>query len=219
MKHLKLFEDFTEQFDYNIEQIKEVLKLRGTDFNNVEFLDSGMYGSAFDLNNGFVLKLTAMDSEVFYANKLIDINSEFLVKVKDTFFHKYYDAGYTVKIGFIIMEKLHIENGNRFEKFIDRLNVYDSPKSMYKTVSDEKVLDYFKAKMTSPNEEEIIYYWKLYKNIVSECEKYNLPTDDLRGRNVGFRNNKPVFFDIGDVYNSYKHDYTDIDILEHNINI
>lgn len=219
MKYLKLFEDFTEQFDYNIEQIKEVLKLRETEFNDVEFLDSGMYGSAFDLNNGFVLKLTSMDSELYYAKKLINIDSDFLVKVKDVFYHKYHDVGYKVKVGFIIMEKLDIRNGNRFERFVDRLNVYDSPKSMYKTISDEKVLEYFKSKMIETNEEEILHYWNLYKNIVSECEKYNLPTDDLRGRNIGFRDNTPVFFDIGDVYKSNNHDYRDIDILEYNINI
>lgn len=219
MKHLKFFEGFEEQFDYNIEQIKDILNLRNVDFVDIDFIDSGAYGSAFDLNNGFVLKLTNMDSELYYAKKLISIDSNHIVKVKDVFFHKYYDIGYTVKVGFIIMEKLDTNKGYKFKNFVDMLNNYGTIKTIYKTISDNKVLEFFKDKIVSMNNELILSYWQIYKNILTECDRYKLPTDDLRGNNIGFRENTPIFFDIGDIHNSYKHDFSNIDVIEYNITI
>ena len=216
MKYIKLFENFTDNSDYNIDQIKEILKVRGTNFNDIEFIDSGGYGSVFDLKNGYVLKITTMDSELIYAEKLMNIDSNFLVKVKDVFYHAYHDVGYTIKIGFIVMEKLEIRKGNSLVNFIDSLNIYNSPKYRYRTISDEDVLKYFKY-LSFFTDKQIIRYWNVYKNIALECEKYDLPIDDIRGGNIGFRDNHPVLFDIGDIYKSYEHDYSNIDIIYYDI--
>ena len=219
MKYIKLFEQYNDMFDYNINHIEEILKIQNVDFVDITYLDSGSYGSVFDLNNGNVLKITNMDSEIYYAKKLIDIESECLVKVENVFFHKYYDMGYNVKVGFIIMEKLITEKGKQFKNFLDYLTLHGTIRNIYKTINNRGVLKYFKDKLIYTTDEKIIYFWEDYKTILSECEKYKLPIDDLRGRNIGFRNNKPVFFDIGDIYNSHNHDYSDIEIINHNINI
>lgn len=199
MKYLKLFENFKSHFDYNIDQIREILTLRGTKFNNIEFIANGRYGSAFDLNNGLVLKITTMDSELYYAKKLMNIDSDFLVKIEDVFYHQYSD----IKNGFIVMEKLQTNISQSFKYFIDYTNKYGSISSIWKSITNDKVLEYFRPKLISLNDEIILRYWDLYKQIRMECEKYNLPTDDLSSHNVGIRNNKPVFFDIGDIYNTW----------------
>lgn len=214
-------ENIEELFDYKIEDIKTILKERGYNVKSLTILDSGMYGTAFILNNEYVLKVTNMKSEVYYANIIKDITEDNLVNIKDVFFHEYFDF-MTVRIGFIIMEKLNTDSNKLFKLFIDYLHNRNNLTSRYKVVDMSEVIEFFKDKIVSIDDETIIKYWNMYISILETCEKYNLPIDDLRGRNIGFRygnESVPVFFDIGDVYSSIKHDYSNIDILKKNLDI
>jgi len=215
MKYIKIFENFetSEKMDYTPDNIKNILKERNVSYNNISYIGEGNYGAAYSLNNGLVLKITDMDSEVYYANKLKDISSDYLIDIKDIFFHKYTDIGYNVRVGFIIMEELDMNKGKYFKRFIDKLNVYDSIKNK-PNITDEDILEYFKERLSFLEEVVILKYWKIYTNIIRECKKYDIPTDDLRGGNIGFRGDKPIFFDIGDIYKSYNHDYSNIDIID-----
>ena len=52
----------------------------------------------------------------------------------------------------------------------------------------------------------IIKLFDMWKNIASECIKYNIPLSDFHGNNVGYRKNDPkslVYYDISDAYNNY----------------
>jgi hypothetical protein len=219
MKYIKLFEDFTDKFDHKLIDIKEVLTKRGTIFNNISYIKSGAYGSVFEIDNNIILKLTNMKSEVYYANKIKNIESDNIIKIFDVFFHKYTDVGYNVNVGFILMEKLDVDRVPKaFKTFVDYLNQRNPLINIWKEVSDKKVIDFFKDKLISITDNDIINYWNSYKKILSECERYNIPTDDLRGDNIGMRGNNFVFFDIGDLYNSYDHDYTNIDFIDKQIN-
>lgn len=214
-------ENIEELFDYKIEDIKTILKERGYKVKSLTILESGMYGTALILNNEYVLKITNMKSEVYYANILKDITEDNLVNVIDVFFHEYFDY-MTVRIGFIIMEKLNTESNKLFKLFIDYLHNRNNLTSRYKVVDISEVIDFFKDKILSIDDDTIIKYWNMYTSILDSCKKYNLPNDDLRGRNIGFRyenDSVPVFFDIGDVYSSIKHDYSNIDILKKNLDI
>lgn len=211
MKYIKLFENYeSELFDHTINDIKKILDLRKTKYIDVTHIASGSYGSAFDLGNNLVLKITTMKSEVYYARKLIGIDSKYLIDVKDCFFHTYSDMGYNIKIGFIIEEKLNMNKGNIFKRFVDILYRYDSPKS--KDIPDKEFIEYFNS--YNFETETLLKYRFYYNEIIQECKKYDLPIDDLRGDNIGFRNDTPVLFDIGDIHKSYKHNYSNIDEIE-----
>lgn len=221
MEYIKYFESFEQdnKFDYTIDDIKEILNLRGVKFDYIKYLDCGGYGNVFEIDSNTILKITTMDNEVYYANKIKDIESKYLIDIKDVFFHSYTHYGYNVKNGFIIMEKLNIDLNNRFNNFIYYLHLNNPLSDRYKFAKPNEVYDFFKDRLKSLEYEDIIEMWNQYVNIRNVLEKYNLPKDDLRARNIGFRNNTPVFFDISNIYTSKNYNYSKIDVIKHYINV
>lgn len=214
MKYLKTFENYEELFDYNIDDIKAILGLRDINNPSIEFIGEGSYGSAFKLNGNKVLKITSLENEIYYANKIKNISSDKIVKVYDAFFNEYYDVGYTVKNPFILMEHLDTNIDPSLRRFIDYLNGRNPLASKVNTAKDSEIISYFKE-LLYKDEDKILEYWSIYKGIVNECLKYNLPIDDLRGNNIGMSNGNYKFFDISNIHTSKDYDYSDIDVVKH----
>ena len=220
MNYINKFESFASEnkFDYTLGDINNILKERNIHVTNLDYLDSGAYGNAFKLNENLVLKITTSDSEVYYASKLLNVNSNYLVNIKDVFFHEYFDMGYIVRNGFIIMEYLNADR-RKFNRFIDYLHVHNPISDRYENVPMVEVINYFKDRLVGVDDEVIIEMFNYYKDIRKELEKYNLPHDDLRGSNIGYRNNRPIFFDISSIYSSEKYDYSNIEIINTGIKL
>lgn len=220
MSYIYKFESFVSEnkFDYTLGDINNILKERNIHVTNLDYLDSGAYGNAFKLNENLVLKITTSDSEVYYASKLLNVNSNYLVNIKDVFFHEYFDMGYNVRNGFIIMEYLNTDR-RKFNRFIDYLHVHNPISDRYENVPMVEVINYFKDRLVGVDDEVIIEMFNYYKDIRKELEKYNLPHDDLRGSNIGYRNNRPIFFDISSIYSSEKYDYSNIEIINTEIKL
>lgn len=219
MKYIKQIENYNSpKFDYRKSDIEKILNDRGVEFDYIEYLDSGTYGDVYRISKNICLKITLSKSDVYYADIIKSINSEYIISIKDVFFHSYFDIGYNIKNGFIIMELLNTTN-TIFNRFVDYLHYQNPLSKKYKTVNKEDVIKYFKDKMVGLSESQIIELWDLYSTLRDELKKYNLPIDDLRGRNIGYKNTKPVAFDIADIYTSKQIDYDNIDEIKTKIKL
>lgn len=214
MKYIKQIENFnSSKFDYTKSDIEKILNDRGVKFDYIEYLDSGSYGDVYRISKNICLKITLSESEVYYADIIKNINSEYIVSIKDVFFHSYFDIGYNIKNGFIVMDLLNTTN-TVFNRFVDYLHYQNPLSKKYKTINKEEVIEYFKDKMVGLRKSQIIELFDLYVTLREELKKYDLPIDDLRGRNIGYKNNKPVVFDIADIYTTKQIDYDNIDEIK-----
>lgn len=158
------------------------------DYKSINPLAEGGHGFVIDIDHKSVLKITTDESEAYYANKLISIKEDNLINVYDVCEIKY-DYQY-VKLYAIHMEKLN-------------LDVDDNVKNLFNYLHKNDI-----SELDFKNND--IYAYKQWKNIIDACNKHDLPIDDLHSKNIGYRNNNIVFFDISLLRDIKKFDMSNV---------
>lgn len=182
---------------FDIEMVDNVLIQLGYDPNTIKKLGEGMYGLGLDAGDK-VIKITSDSVEAKYAKQLMDITSDHLIKVYDVREIEYLDIK---GIYVIVEEKLnthlnktilsmlwYLEHVNPFRNIIGK-----------KDISDESILEFYKGKLLQ-SDENILHIFKEITKVFTEAQQYDLPTHEIRDKNIGARNNNLVYFDISDPY-------------------
>jgi len=200
MKHLKVFEEFDDNsYDLTESDIKDILKRNDIPYSHIRILSEGGNGIVIDISDDKVLKVTMDKSEIYFAKKLIGVDSPNLVKIFKVWEEKYFHC--------ILEEKLITELNNTISYFVSYMHKKNPINHRIETVSDDEVYEYFSTKLISLDKSNIIMLFNKYKEVYYECKKYGISIADFHGKNVGVRKNNPtslVYFDISDPYNSYE---------------
>lgn len=221
MKYIKLFEKFiSSQFDFEtIEELKlfidKVCSLMDIKYEHIKLLAEGGNGIAIDLGSS-VLKLTYDISEVYFAYKLLNVDSPNLIKIYDV-------KNVESKYGnfYCIHEEKIITNLNQvIYNFLYYLHKQNPISRNVDSVSEDDVYNFFKDKLSSLSKENIMLLFNRWKNVYEEAHKYDIEMNDFHEKNVGIRETNPtelVYFDISDPYNSYSDKLRELNIEKINV--
>ncbi len=208
-KYIKTFETFkTSRFDFEIpteEYIDKVLDTMNIPSTKFKLLGEGAYGFALDLGDS-ILKITTDKNEVYYAEKLMNIESKNLVKVYQVveIKSKYQYA----KIYAIHQEKLITEFDDRIKNMVWYLSKHNpvTPALLANSLTNDIILDFFRSKFIGWTDDMILHCFDMIKQMYLEAQKYNLPTDEIHCNNVGIRKDTKdlVYFDISSPYESHE---------------
>jgi len=226
-KYIKCFEDhqwdqFSDESHFEIDiPINEwailVLSELKITYQNISPLGIGGNGSAIDLGNDTVLKITIDKSEAFYANKLIGIDSPNLVKVHEV--KRITSPHHYGELFVIHMEKLNTQVYSILKHMVDYLNKHNPITAMIRTgvvPSDDDVYSFFKDRLLSLGRENILYIFSKWMNVYNECVKYDIPIDDFHSKNMGTSKRNPaefVFYDISSIHSIRNTPITEIPII------
>lgn len=172
--------------------------------SNPEFINSGTFGSAYDIGNNLVLKVTSDKSE---ANENLDLIGKPLKHIAQpykVFSVKYNDKDYYV----IILEKLKTDEPyfkrmyERLEYVFERIfginykdafEAYVFGNQYIWDVSVDEIDNYFKK-----NPEDAEFFFSILK-IMMELKKYNSSSNDFYNyENLGYKKDGSIgFFDVG----------------------
>lgn len=198
MKYLKMFEDF-DNFDLTINDVKEMLDRNDISYSHINIISEGGNGIAVDIADDKVLKITSDNSEIYFAKKLINVDSPNLVKIFKVWKEDYFHC--------IVEEKLITEINNAISNFLYYMHRRNPIIHKIETISDDEVYEYFSTKLRGLDKSNIIILFNKYKEVYYECKKYDISMADFHEKNVGIRKSNPtslVYFDISDPYNSYR---------------
>ena len=153
----------------------------------------GGYGIVYDVIGEpyKVLKITTDESEYNNAKSLIGKKNEYLVN--------YYACESYEEKYLLIMDKLD-KPSEEVSHLLDDINIhmYDYDENLYyKTIFLSELdflIDDFSEK---ENKETVIFVFDNLKKIVEECKENNIYTNDFHSGNIGEKDNKLIFFDIG----------------------
>jgi hypothetical protein len=204
VKYIKEYKDYNSEL-YDREDIPFFADLiLATYHKEVKaVLGEGGNGIAFDLGDS-VVKITSDRVEVKYAKRLIDINSDHLVKVYDVREVTELAIG-DMKRHMIHQEKLETNGLNSTIKSMifyiqSRSTILHKLKNDIK-VTDTDILELFKDNILSLDDTNKLYMYREIEKIFLECKKYGLPIYEISEKNVGVRDRKYlVYFDISDPY-------------------
>jgi hypothetical protein len=208
--NIKTFEQYAENGNLDdaftldiplVEWCHMVLREMNIEYDKVVELDNGNNGVVIDLGKT-VLKITTDNSEAYYAHKLLNIQSDNLVKVYDIILT---DSPYQYGELYVIhMEKLNTNLVSTMKSLVDAF-YYRNPivgrLDNNIPVPNEDIIDYLNGQLVNRSSETIMFLYNKWLNVYNECRKYDLPIDDLRWRNVGGRignTSELVFFDISE---------------------
>lgn len=208
-KYIKTFESFgTISFDFDIpteKYIEKVLNAMNIPYRELKFIAEGGYGFVVDLDDT-ILKITTDKNEAYCAEKLLNINSPNLVKIYQVAEVKSnYQYG---KLYVIHQEKLITEFNNAIKNMIWYLNKKNPViyKLLNNTLANDFILDFFRPKFLGWNDEMILRCFDMIKQMYLEAQKYNLPTEEIHSKNIGFRKDGKdlVYFDISSPFETYE---------------
>ncbi len=216
MKYFKLFENYLEYFGFeNKEQVykfaNEICSKMNISFTEIKILGGGRNGVAIDLGES-ILKFSVDDSEAYFAKKLINIDSVNLVKIYDIKEIISDECDFYA----IHEEKLITKLNSTITNLIYYLNNQNPISNNVETISDDKIYDFFKNKLISLEQKDILILYNKWKNVYNETKKYDIPLTDFNQNNVGIRESNPnelVYFDISDPYGSYRNKNYDLEKL------
>lgn len=165
----------------------EILAKKYLELNKItdfKYINSGCDGSAFDLNDNRVLKITSSFSEIYYSIKLLN--------KKNTQIADIYKVDFINDYGFIIQEKIDCTS-ELFKKKRDHFSFIEdvlSNHDLYLYDLNEIIIN----KYLNKNEDI-----KIAKEILSAINEYkdktNLTPQDLWHGNFGLKNKKISLFD------------------------
>jgi predicted metal-dependent HD superfamily phosphohydrolase len=165
--------------------------------DSINYLDSGFFGSAFDIGENKILKITTDKSEALNAKKIKGKDTHFIAKVYDVRGFKFEGVEYY----FIILEKVQTD--------FEYLNgIIENLISWFDENNDEDFIDFITgSKFENLKEIEVDLYndnkqlYNYFTNFVElkkELIKYNITSSDfINGTNLGFRGKRIVAFDLG----------------------
>lgn len=226
-KYIKCFEEhkwdqFRDESHFEIdipidEWINIVLRELNIAHKNISPIGIGGNGSALDLGNDTVLKITLDKSEAFYANRLIDIDSPNLIKVFDV---KRITSPYHYgELYAIHMEKLNTQVYSAIKHMVDYLHKQNPITGSMRTgliPSDDKIYSFFKDLILTLDRDNILFIFEKWMNVYNECQKYDIPMDDFHSKNMGTskRNSTElVFYDISSIHSIRDTPIDDIPIV------
>ena len=212
--YVKSFESFNQSgntiIDFSIpteEYIIKVLKAMDIEYVEIKIIGEGGYGFIIDLGNNSILKITSDPVEAFYANKLQSIFSTNIVRIYNIkeIVSKYQEQ----QLFAIHSEKLITNISPVIKKMVDYLHKPNKIKNQLiaGTLNANDIISFFKSKIPSLPEENILLVFDKIDRVYKECIKYELPIYELHSGNIGIAKNNTeelVYFDISSPIESHK---------------
>jgi len=187
--------------------------------SNFNLLGQGGMGSAFEIDNKRVLKITTDRDEAVDSKKLQGKKNEYLGDVYEV----YKLNGNFSNIYIIIRELLDVnydKNSNILKGFHNlyyKLNDMDGDRHYYldKIIKNKDVLNDLKNDVYKFKDSLVEYLddYKIILPIIEELQKYNIKSGDIHRGNLGFKPNGTLaYYDIG--VSDSNEDDSNIDNLE-----
>lgn len=173
-------------------------------FSNVNFLDSGTFGYAYDLGHNMILKITTDKSEAVENLKIKNKDPKTLAKIYGVYEINYNDKKYYA----IHLEKLKTDYDKFFryideidkifrnnldgKGYVDIIDIYVSDNHIYKK-------DYAEHIKYLLDDIELNKFFYGILNIVDELSDYGVMSlDFVNSKNLGYKNDGTLgFFDLG----------------------
>ena len=173
-----------------------------TNHKIVSFLGSGEHGNAYLTDDNKVIKVTTDKSEYFESRKLVGKNPTHLPKIYDCYVvesKKLVTPIWVILLEYVkyddkLQERLWWTLSDAFE---EQLNLDLMDELSYLQVNVNTV-DHMVDLMNHLDiSEEILNYYGQLISMIEELKKYNIKSVDYGPKNMGFRNDTLVFFDLG----------------------
>jgi len=166
------------------------------------YLNHGEYGIAYSIPEGYVEKITSDESEYFAALKIIQLQKE--------------NGGilpYVVNVHSIeqIQEEIPSENNqyipNLYRLILEKVIPINKSQIKFFNSNIYKILDGYDTKEydrdVNYTDPKINQFVKCMIVLAEKIKQYNVPQYDLKGENIGWRNNELVILDLGALDSMY----------------
>lgn len=210
MKHLKLFEEFSIDYQktpLNTKQYSEVelaqmmLDDMGVKHYNIEVIGHGHNGTAYDIGFDKILKITKAYGEWKEARNLVGKDLKHIAKIYQVDKTEDHSEDSPLRHEYfgIIKEKVkllpsHIKELVRIcyvDFYPGREDIWEGGE--YNIITDKWIEGYFLSENIQSNAKQV---FRQIADMISECLEYNISYEDLSEDNVGLRGTDLVFFDI-----------------------
>lgn len=155
--------------------------------------DKGGWGKIYSVIGypNLIIKITSDFTEYKSAKKLLNKNTDYIVNY---YFVSKYENKYL-----LVMERINIKIKKEYKEILDDLNVYCyyyDEDLYFKTIFNEKdnIIEDFSDKFKKNN---VTFVINNLIEIVKECKKNNIYTNDFHSGNIGIKNKHLIFFDVG----------------------
>lgn len=198
-----------ELFQKPVARILDALhKQLGIKFS--KFLGSGNFGVAFLTDDGKTIKITSDKSEAIEANRYIGKEVQHLPKVYKIMKIKLTnnDDAYVIIKEFILQNEQFVKFlTSMCQDFTDELKKYnhyfdnDFPKHILKYIYEASInnlnnkdfVDYLKLN----NQPNLVWLANQLVELINEMQSLNMQSDDIKPNNLGIKNKKLIYLDIG----------------------
>jgi len=161
-----------------------------------KFIGKGGFGEVFEVigEPNLVLKITKDQSEYETARRLIGQNTKYVVR--------YHEAEPYENDSFVlVMDRVNTILPQTINNILDELNIYcyDYDENLYyETLFDAEEIEFMiEDYIDDYKEKDVRYVVEQLKNIVQECKRYDIFTNDFHSKNIGQKNGHLLFFDVG----------------------